>query len=141
MRTFLLVSAIVAALTLPAHGADIESQPTVAGVAAIEAHWTQAFVHGDATYLQALLSDDYVSVSAAGVPRDRATIVKLALAFAARNGASPLPAPPPQTIRVQGTTAVVTTDANGQRSVDVFYYAGERWHAWYSQHTAIVTKQ
>ncbi len=52
---------------------------------------------------------------------------------------SPTPAMPEPAliIRVEGTSAIVTSDFGGQRSVDVFYYAAGHWHAWYSQHTAI----
>ena len=137
MRTLILLAALVAALGTSVNAQDLESRPTTAGVAAVEAHWSQAFLHGDAAYLQALLTDDYISVNAKGVARNRAAIIALAQSFAARNGASPVPTQPPPSISVRGTTAISTSDAGGQRSVDVFYYAEGRWHAWYSQHTAI----
>ena len=137
MRRFLLTLAIAVAMSTAAIADTAETQPTVAGVAAVEAHWTRAFHTGDAAYLQRLLTDDYVSVNAKGVPRDRATIIALAQKDAAQPP-SPTPAMPEPAlmIRVQGTSAIVTSHVGGQRSVDVFYYAGGRWHAWYSQHTA-----
>jgi hypothetical protein len=37
---------------------EAESQPTEAGIRAVEAHWQQAFMNGDTTYLDALLVPD-----------------------------------------------------------------------------------
>jgi ketosteroid isomerase-like protein len=139
MHRFLLTIAIAVTMSANAIADTAETQADVAGVAAVEAHWSKAFQTGDAAYLQQLLTDDYISVNAKGVPRDRATIIALAQSHAAQPPPSPMHAMPEAAliIRVQGTSAIVTSDAGGQRSVDVFFYAGGRWHAWYSQHTAV----
>jgi hypothetical protein len=141
MPRFLLTVAIAVAMSTSAIADSTETQPTVAGVAAVEAHWLKAFQTGDAAYLQQLLTDDYISVNAKGVPRDRATIIGLAQAHAAQPSPAPMHALPEPAliIRVQGTSAIATSDVGGQRSVDVFFYADGRWHAWYSQHTAVST--
>ena len=128
---------LLALLSLVLIGAAVdETTPNADGLKAVEAHWTQAFTHGDAAYLQNLLTDDYVSVNAKGIPRDKATIIKLALSFAAHPPAMSQP-PSGLSCAVTGSTGIVTSDSGGQRSVDVFYYADGRWHAWYSQHTTI----
>ena len=50
---------------------------------------------------------------------------------------TPQPPEHPATIVVHDNAAVVTDSASGDTSVDVFYYAGGHWHAWYSQHTPV----
>lgn len=120
--------------TVPAD-ANPEAQPTVAGIQAVEAHWTQAFIHGDTAYLDGLFAPNYVSINASGVVRDRAAVIALAVEMSKKV----LPPVPEQVLHVdvRGDAAIVTSSARGQRSVDAFYYAGGAWHAWYSQHTNV----
>jgi hypothetical protein len=127
-----------------ASAADSESQMNQQGVEAVEAHWGRAFTGGDEAYLNQLLDEDYVSVSAKGVARTKADIVALADQIAAKNKAAPAPASPTTPTRksvskttLHGATAVVTSTGFGQMSVDVFHYENGAWHAWYSQHTSI----
>ena len=132
-----ILTGIVLAVALAAAPNAAEAAPNADGLKAVEAHWLQAFTHGDTAFLQMLLTDDYVSVNAKGVARDRATIIKLAQSFAAKPPSS-MPPSAPSTYAVAGNTGIVTSVGGGQRSVDVFYYADGQWHAWYSQHTTIV---
>jgi hypothetical protein len=112
--------------------------PTVEGVREVENGWNHAFVHGDSAYLEALLDPEYVSVGAKGNARPKAEIVALAAKFAQEHpGEVDSPLPPTSTIRIQGNAAVVTHHGKDNVSVDVFYFAEGRWHAWYSQHTSI----
>lgn len=134
MKNLIVIAALMLVAAAPATS---ETTMNADGLKAVEAHWSQAFLGGDAAYLQSLLTDDYVSVNASGVARDKATIIKLAQMIASK----PHPAMAPQnlTYAVAGNTGIVTSDSGGQRSVDVFYYTGGQWHAWYSQHTTIAT--
>jgi hypothetical protein len=121
----------------PATQADssAESQPTAAGIQAVEAHWTQAFIHGDTAYLDSLFAPNYVSVNASGVVRDRAAVITLAVVMSKKT-LPPFPAPVLH-VDVHGDAAIVTSSDGGQQSVDAFYYSKGAWHAWYSQHTTI----
>jgi hypothetical protein len=120
-----------------AHAADApETEPSVAGVRAAEAHWQQAFLGGDAAYLEALLDPAYVSVGHAGRARAKAEIIALSKKVAEKKMA-PQPPDHAANIVVRDNAAVVTDSASGDTSVDVFYYAAGRWHAWYSQHTRV----
>jgi Domain of unknown function (DUF4440)/WD40-like Beta Propeller Repeat len=127
-------SAVSAAPAAAATSANVEAQPTEAGIRAVEAHWTHAFVHGDTAYLQTLFAPNYVSVNAKGVVRSRAVIIALAEAM----GKTTVPSLPAQVLRVdvRGNAAIVTSSDGGQQSSDAFYYEDGAWHAWYSQHTA-----
>jgi hypothetical protein len=115
---------------------DPEAQRNEAGVRAVEAHWLRAFLSGDEAYLQALLDQDYVSVGQAGAPHAKAQIIALAKKIAASQP-KPMRPLPPARIVVRGDAAVVTNSSGGDTSVDVFYWRGGRWHAWYSQHTPV----
>jgi Domain of unknown function (DUF4440) len=127
--------------------ATVEDRVTEEGVRAVEVHWQNAFTHGDGAYLEKLLTEDYVSVSGKGVARDRKTIVQLAESYAKKNPTAEMVTAlsPGTEVKVNGTTAIVTslgvmTTPSGplhSRSVDVFFYANGRWHAWYSQHTDV----
>lgn len=126
----LLLAAVLAA-------PSVEAAPTASALTAIEAHWQHAFVTGDRAYLETLLSPDYVSVGTNGTPHTREMILTAASNYAVahpRSEAASSP-DPHMFVRIEGTTGIVTFDVGGQRSVDVFYYADGRWHAWYSQHT------
>ena len=134
-KTCLMIG-LMAALG-PAYAADApETERSVEGVRAVEAHWQKAFLSGDAAYLETLLDPAYVSVGHAGNARPRAEIVALSKKVAEKK-MTPQPPDHPATIVVRDNAAVVTDSASGDTSVDVFYYAGGRWHAWYSQHTPV----
>jgi hypothetical protein len=126
-----------------------EAPKTVAALSAVEHHWMQAEVHGDVAYVAALLVPQYVSVNADGIAHPRSAI----LANAARNGRSDSMArtvaeymklhPYGTSVRIEGDTGIVTFYslktglAKGVLSSDIFAYFGGRWHAVYSQHTAV----
>jgi hypothetical protein len=130
-----MVGLIVAAG--PAFAADApEAERSVEGVRAVEAHWQKAFLGGDAAYLETLLDPAYVSVGHAGNARPKAEIIALSKKVAEKK-MSPQPPDHPAAIVVRDNAAVVTDSASGDTSVDVFYYADGRWHAWYSQHTPL----
>lgn len=140
-----MVLAAIAAIgwSTVAHADDaaLEAQMNEAGVKAVEAHWTRAFLGGDDGYLGKLLDADYVSVNTKGVPRSKADIIALSKVIAAQN-AQTVPAGPPQfRISIRGTAAIVADFEGGQASVDVFHYDNGAWHAWYSQHTQTATPQ
>ena len=129
--------AVLIAATAPAYAADSpETERSVEGVRAVEAHWQKAFLSGDAAYLETLLDPQYVSVGHAGNARPKAEIIALSKKVAEKN-MTPQPPEHPARIVVRDNAAVVTDSASGDTSVDVFYYADGRWHAWYSQHTPV----
>jgi hypothetical protein len=126
-----------------------EAQKTVAALTAVDSHWTQAEVHGDVTYVAALLVPEYVSVNADGIAHPRSAI----LASTVKNGQSDKMArfaatymklhPYGTAVRLQGDTGIVTFYSlkaglqKGVLSSDIFAYFDGRWHAVYSQHTAV----
>ena len=115
-------------------GAD----PGEAGVREVENGWSEAFITGDAAYLTELLDPGYVSVGAHGDPRSKADIIALAGRYAAEHpGGHASSLPPTSKIEIKGSAAIVVHHNTNDTSVDVFYYAGGRWRAWYSQHTSI----
>jgi Domain of unknown function (DUF4440) len=111
-----------------------ETTMTVAGVRAVEDHWTQAFLSGDSAYLDALLDPQYVSVGQTGRARPRAEIIELSKKIAATPRKDPVPHSD-VAIVVHGNAAIAMASSDTDTSLDVFYYEGGRWHAWYSQHT------
>lgn len=131
-----LIACMLAVLS-SAHAAQApETERSVDGVRTVEAHWQRAFLGGDTAYLDALLDPAYVSVGHAGNARPKAEIIALAQKIAEKK-LSPQPPEHPATIVVRDNAAIVTDSTSGDTSVDVFYYAGGRWHAWYSQHTPV----
>jgi ketosteroid isomerase-like protein len=127
----------ISLLALPAlAGVSPENEKSAEGVRAVEAHWTQAFLTGDADYLGVLLDPDYVSVNEKGVARPKDAIIALSKKIAAIQGQNP-PTPSHLTVSVEGDAAIVTDFETTSTSVDVFHYCGGTWHAWYSQHTAV----
>jgi hypothetical protein len=131
-----LIAVLLAAFS-PAYAAGApETERSVEGVRAVEAHWQKAFLGGDAAYLEALLDPAYVSVGQAGNARPKAEIVALSKKIAEKK-MTPQPPDHEAKIVVRDNAAVVTDTASGDTSVDVFYYEGGRWHAWYSQHTPV----
>src|SRR5258708_17229729 len=88
-RSFWLTAALYVLLCGSAPSpARVEDRATEEGVRAVEIHWQNAFTHGDRAYLEGLLTDDYVSVNAKGVARDRNTIVQLSESYAKKKPAS-----------------------------------------------------
>ena len=135
-KTCLMIG-LMAALG-PAYAEDApETERSVEGVRAVEAHWQKAFLSGDAAYLETLLDPAYVSVGHAGNARPKAEIIALSKKVAEKK-MTPQPPEHPATIVVRDNAAVVTDSASGDTSADVFYYASGRWHAWYSQHTPVL---
>jgi hypothetical protein len=124
--------------TTAAASPDPETQRNIEGVRAVEAHWTRAFLGGDEAYLGRLLDPAYVSVNLSGVQRSKADIIALAKKIAAGAKQS-VPTLPASHIDVRDDAAIVTVVADGQASVDVFYWKAGRWRAWYSQHTTVKT--
>jgi hypothetical protein len=130
------------------HAAD-ETKKTVSGVIAVEHHWTEAEVHGDTAYLSQFLLPQYRTVTASGVARTKNAL----LARARKNGTSDKMArivaaymkahPSGTSVTIQGDTAVVTFydlrlgREHGITSSDILTYSNGRWHAIYSQHTAL----
>lgn len=131
-------AALLAAVTVARADAP-ETERSVEGVRAVEAHWQRAFLAGDAAYLDTLLDPAYVSVGHAGQPRPKDAIIALAKSIAAKKLKPQVPDHPAHIV-VRDNAAVVTDTAQGDTSVDVFYYADGRWHAWYSQHTPVKTE-
>ncbi len=126
-----------------------------ASIKQAEDRWSQAYTQGGTEYLECLLTPDYVSVSAKGIPRDKATIVNGAQKNAQQNQgkndgkSKTLPDLPEPKIQLYGNTAVVQSslaaDPNGKYpamySSDVFAFQDGAWRAIYSQHTPVETKQ
>jgi hypothetical protein len=136
LRPLALCGALLLAPSLALAAPDPETQRTEAGVRAVENHWGRAFVTGDTAYLEALLSDGYVSVNQSGKARPKAEIIALARKIASG------PNPPKATestarIEVRGDAAISTATGETDASVDVFFYKDGRWHAWYSQHSPV----
>jgi hypothetical protein len=109
---------------------------TAEGVRHAEELWSKATLSGDTKAIAALLDADYVSVNAAALPRPKTEILEATRTYPQRHpGASAKPFPRTSTIQVMGRAAVVRHRSEAELSVDVFYYDGQRWRAWYSQHT------
>lgn len=126
-----------------------ETGKTRAAVLAVDQHWLDAELDGDTAWLDNLLLPDYRSVGADGVAHPKAAIV----AHAGKNRGSDKERrkveaylkthPSGKSVIIQGDTAVVSFydpargADNGVRSSDVFVYLDGRWHALYSQHSAV----
>ncbi len=141
---------LTTALSSAAQPAPVnEAQKTTAAVLAVEHDWTQAEMHGNVAYLEALLLPQYRSVNPDGVAHPKSAI----LANAVKNGksgkmarlvAAYAKAHPYRTlVTIQGSTAVVTFydlkkgPQKGITSCDIFTFVGGRWHALYSQHNPV----
>lgn len=136
MKFSTTVPALACALALS--GVVHAASPDAAGVRDAENRWSEAFMTGDASVMEALLDADYVSVGVSGKPRPKAEIIRLATEYAkAHPGQHARPLPPTSTIRVIGDAAIVQHRSADQNSVDVFYFRDGQWHAWYSQHTQV----
>jgi hypothetical protein len=112
---------------------DVERRKSVEGINAIEEHWSQAFVTGDADYLGRLLADDYVSINAKGVARPKAEVIAMAKRYAGSNPAL-LQRQVSSPVSIRGDTAIVHHRSSSDISVDIFYWHDGNWRAWYSQH-------
>lgn len=124
---------LILALALSAAAAD-----ETAAVRAAEDGWNAAYITGDTGFLDHLLADDYVSVSAAGSDRDKAANLASARTYAAAHpGAVKTPLPPSSTIAISGDLAIVRHHGTKDVSVDIFQKRGGRWIAVYSQHTPL----
>lgn len=109
-----------------------------ASVRAVENRWSEAFIGGDAATLEALLDRDYVSVGATGKLRPKAEIIDIAKSYAAKHpGEHATPLPATSTVQLIGATALVRHHSATDVSIDLFSFENGRWHARYSQHTAI----
>ena len=127
-----------ALLALAAPPAFATERLDEASVWAAETRWSEAFVTGDAAALEALLDRDYVSVGATGKPRPKAEIIALAKAYAEKHpGEHAQPLPATSTVQLIGVTALVRHHSPADISIDLFSFENGRWHARYSQHTAI----
>src|SRR5580692_3298182 len=62
-----------------------KQKPDAASIKQAEDRWSQAYTQGGTEYLECLLTPDYVSVSAKGMPRDKAAIVSGAQKNAQQN--------------------------------------------------------
>ena len=125
-------------MILLALAALLQGQPAdEAAVREAENRWSQAFMGGDAAYLDTLLAPEYVSVGAGGQPHPKGAVVAMATQYAAEHpGAQATPMGPTSTIAVTGDLALVRHSGEADVSVDVFQKRGGRWMAVYSQHTA-----
>ena len=132
-----------------------KQRPDAASIKQAEDRWSRAYTQGGTGYLECLLTSDYVSVSAKGVPRDKTTIVNGAQKNAQQNKgkndgkSQTMPDLPEPKIQLYGNTAVVQSslaaDPNGKYpamySSDVFAFQDGAWRAIYSQHTPVEAKQ
>jgi len=137
MRSQQWMVGCLALVSWAAFAADApETERSIEGVRAVEAHWQKAFIGGDEAYLDTLLDPAYVSVGHSGNPRPKAEIIALSKKIAAQKMAPQTPDHPAKIV-VRDNAAIVTDAGSGDTSIDVFYYEGGRWHAWYSQHTPV----
>lgn len=138
IRSFAVTILAFAAFVAGSARAAVTEPATAEGVRHAEDLWSQATIAGDVATLEALLAPDYVSVNTQAKPRPRAEILESAKTFPQRYpDVKFTPLPPTSTIQIEGRAAVVRHNGATDRSVDVFYYDGQRWRAWYSQHTAL----
>ena len=144
----LAVNWTIAATAARAAGTD-ETERTEAAVMAVDQHWMDAELDGDTAWLDAMMLPEYRSVGADGKVHPKAAIV----AHAAKNRGSDAERrkvdawrkvhPSGESVVIRGDTAILTFydpalgATNGVRSSDVFVYVDGRWHALYSQHSAV----
>lgn len=128
-----------------------ETSQTAAAVMATDVHWSLAEMTGDTAWLDQMLLPDYRSVNNDGSVHAKAAI----LAGAAKRKHTDLATaqrqldtyekehPHGSAVAIHGNTAIVSFydptlgPDKGMRSADVFVYVDGRWHAMYSQHTAM----
>ena len=150
LAVLVLGAEMTIAATAAASAADVdETGRNEAAVIAVDQHWLEAELDGDTAWLDELLLPEYRSVGADGTVHPKAAII----AHAAKNRgndaerrkveawlkANPLG----KSVVIRGDTAIITFydpqlgPQNGVRSSDIFVYQGGRWHALYSQHSAV----
>jgi hypothetical protein len=153
--TVLLCGSALPLIAQDCHKILGKQKPDAASIKQAEDRWSQAYTQGRTEYLECLLTPDYVSVSAKGVPRDKAAIVSGAQKNAQQNKgktdgkSKTLPDLPEPKIQLYGNSAVVQSslaaDPNGKYpamySSDVFAFQDGVWRAIYSQHTPVETKE
>lgn len=139
----------IAVTVADASGVDDEAGRTEAAVIAVDQHWMDAELDGDSAWLDAMLLPEYRSVGADGTVHTKAAL----LAHTATNRGNDserrqveawLKAHPSgQAVVIRGDTAILSFydpklgPRNGVRSADVFVHENGRWHALYSQHSAV----
>jgi hypothetical protein len=150
LAVLVLATGMTIAATTAVSAADIdETGKTSAAVIAVDQHWLEAELGGDTAWLDDLLLPDYRSVGADGAVHPKAAI----MAHAAKNRGNDEERrkveawlkthPSGQSVVIHGDTAILTFydpklgAANGVRSSDIFVHVDGRWHALYSQHSAV----
>ncbi|WP_426687785.1 nuclear transport factor 2 family protein [Rhodanobacter ginsengiterrae] len=138
----------VIAATSAARAAGVdESARSEAAVIAVDQHWLEAELDGDAAWLDDMLLPEYRSVGADGAVHPKSAIV----AHAAKNRGSDTERrkveawlkahPSGKAVVIHGDTAILSFydpakgAASDVRSSDIFVYVDGRWHALYSQHS------
>jgi len=138
MRTSLQVLSFGCLVAVSVSGWSTPATADAAGVRDAENRWSEAFVSGDTATLDALLDAAYVSVNSSGHARPKAEVLAISRQYAAAHpGEHAKPLASTSTIRVIGNAAVVQHHGDTDTSVDVFYFSGGQWHAWYSQHSKL----
>ena len=126
-------------LALAAAGAPNTSDESEnATVVAAENGWEAAEVTGNRQFLDALLDDSYVSVSANGKALSKADIIAGAVRHATEHpGMQPDEMDASSTVWIDGDLALVRHHGKTSVSVDVLHRREGRWIAVYSQHTEL----
>jgi hypothetical protein len=135
------------AFALPAFAQDChkvlgQQSADTASVKKAEDAWDEAFMHGNAEYLQCLLTPDYASVSPKG---SHGKDWEIERASKNKGSSTPIPDFPGMTFQVHGTTAIARlfhpASPDGKQpaaySADIFTFQDGAWHAVYSQHTTV----
>jgi hypothetical protein len=150
LAVLVLASEMTLAVTTAAIAAGVdETARTGAAVIAVDQHWLEAELGGDTVWLDDLLLPEYRSIGADGAVHAKAAI----MAHAAKNRGNDEERrkveawlqthPSGQAVVIHVDTAILTFydpklgAAKGVRSSDIFVYVDGRWHALYSQHSAV----
>jgi hypothetical protein len=153
LAVLVLATEMTIAATTAVSAASIdETGKTSAAVIAVDQHWLEAELGGDTAWLDDLLLPDYRSVGADGAVHPKAAI----MAHAAKNRGNDEERrkveawlkthPSGQSVVIHGDTEILTFydpklgAQKGVRSSDIFVYVDGRWHALYSQHSAVSTR-
>jgi hypothetical protein len=141
------IALFLGALALPVVAQDChkvlgQQSADTTSVKKAEDAWDEAFLHGNAEYLECLLMPDYASVSPKG---SHGKDWEIEHASKNKGSSEPIPDFPGMTFQVHGTTAIARlfhpASADGKQpaaySADVFIFRDGAWHAVYSQHTTV----